>query len=849
MAADACDAVARFFAESSSPILFAGAGVSARAGLPVWGAYLREVAEIIRKDDVLIANAMTEWIHSGHLTQAASLVFMSPNVRENDKLEAIAKPLRKYESGRIIGLARLPFQAFVTTNYDRSLHDAYSMATGASAIDFSVDDDALKAAAFEPHFFVARIHGRVEIPASMTLTDQHYDALLDKESYLGLLEHILTRRQVLFIGFSFLDPAIRSVLRAIERRIGLGHAGRHLALIPNDAEESFVRGLERHNIKRAPYDPKNDHEELWTCFGRLDLNKEHVERVQKDITAEPFELARKYLAACYTRMQLRGGTAPLYRAVMEGVVGHTVRAANNKGISQSRVVMSVAQELRLPEDRVSPIVEEALGALQREGVVRIVQAVEPTVFRWVRDGPDTLDEAIRHLVGETINRLIVRAGGRDDPKLPIALKNFFLLAGIQRGWDLGAAFSAGRSVHDVDVDVLIRQSCSDLPALLQDTLSTAIKSLLRHPDTRSASALATLGRASFGLELVLQSPRDALFHSTTLPQRIYLDANVLLPAITRGHALHEMYQKTVGRLHEAAASALSRVELCVYHGFLNEVVNHRRLAREQIERIGADEARDMARFYGTTNVNVFIGAYANASVQDSTLEFEQFLRRAAPYESEEALAKWLGNAGYSIVTDRGMTGGSTAFGDLYHRLEVVLADQIARGDRNLITVRHDAIQLTILDEERKAGLRSLLVSADRRLRQGLRATRFAHLGNSIVNGLGLTQLIDLLVGNPVDQRALSMLYWVSHISSPTEAVKNFLIDKALDQYDEAVAMQMGELVEGLAVQAAQEAQRVGIDLTNGETRDVATAMKIVGTFEDRFYEAMREIIQKRRDQV
>jgi len=100
----------------------------------------------------------------------------------------------------------------------------------------------------------------------------------------------------------------------------------------------------------------------------------------------------------------------------------------------------------------------------------------------------------------------------------------------------------------------------------------------------------------------------------------------------------------------------------------------------------------------------------------------------------------------------------------------------------------------------------------------------------------------------LDQRALTMLYWVSHISSSTDAVKNFLIDKALDQYDEAVAMQMGELVEGLAVQAAQEAQRAGIDLTNGETRDVATAMKIVGTFEDKFYEAMREIMQRRRDQ-
>src|SRR3954470_11460083 len=113
-----CDAIARFFSESSNPVLFAGAGVSARAGLPVWPTYLAEVAEIIRKDDPLIANAMRQWVAQGHLTKAASLVYLSPDVREADKFEALARPLRKYDSGRLVNLARLPFQAFITTNFD-----------------------------------------------------------------------------------------------------------------------------------------------------------------------------------------------------------------------------------------------------------------------------------------------------------------------------------------------------------------------------------------------------------------------------------------------------------------------------------------------------------------------------------------------------------------------------------------------------------------------------------------------------------------------------------------------------------------------------------------------------------
>jgi GNAT superfamily N-acetyltransferase len=255
----------------------------------------------------------------------------------------------------------------------------------------------------------------------------------------------------------------------------------------------------------------------------------------------------------------------------------------------------------------------------------------------------------------------------------------------------------------------------------------------------------------------------------------------------------------------------------------------------------------MARFYGTTQVNVFIGAFANAAQEDSKLEFEAFLSKVAPYETEDGLAKWLGNVGYVVVRE-GTVSARQIFADVYHRLESTLADQIERGDRNLITVRHDAIQLAILDEDRRKGIRSLLVSADRRLRESLRNSRLVYLANGIITGLALTQLIDLMVGNAADDRGLTMLYWASHISTGTDAVRNFLIDKALDQYDEAIAMQMGDLVDGIAQEAAREADRRGIDLTNGQRPDVASAIQFVGTFEDKFYTGMREIIERRRSQ-
>lgn len=99
-------------------------------------------------------------------------------------------------------------RAIVTTNFDRALHDACATTSGEAAIEFGVDDDSLRAALFEDEFFVARIHGRAEVPGSLVLSKVQFDQVACRASYLAFLEHLFTRRDVLFVGFSFFDPAM-----------------------------------------------------------------------------------------------------------------------------------------------------------------------------------------------------------------------------------------------------------------------------------------------------------------------------------------------------------------------------------------------------------------------------------------------------------------------------------------------------------------------------------------------------------------------------------------------------------------------------------------------------------------
>lgn len=327
------EAIESFFRESHSPVLFAGAGVAVKADLPTWGTYLAQVAELVRGEDPYVANGMRDFIQQEEFPRAVSLLFLSTKIRDADMFKHLTTPLRVHDGAALTSLAKLPFRACVTTNFDKAFHDSYAIANKQSAIEFNLDDEGLRAAAFEEGYFIARIHGRLEVPRRMILAVDHYKELLNNESYLSLLEHIFTRRQVLFVGFSFLDPAIRHIFRAIEKKIGSAHHGRHVALLPNDAKEEFVRSLERHNVKRITYDARDNHRELWNAIAAINIGPEIVHRVQVPISSEPLALARKYLATCYARTSLKGGYAPLRNTVVEGMIVYLLKSAGGGGIT------------------------------------------------------------------------------------------------------------------------------------------------------------------------------------------------------------------------------------------------------------------------------------------------------------------------------------------------------------------------------------------------------------------------------------------------------------------------------------------------------------------------------------
>ena len=377
-------------------------------------------------------------------------------------------------------------------------------------------------------------------------------------------------------------------------------------------------------------------------------------------------------------------------------------------------------------------------------------------------------------------------------------------------------------------------------------LSRTVENLLRRPDDEEAILLAELGRTGFGLELVLESPHDALFHQATLPERIYLDANVLMPSITPGHPHYKLFANTVKALQESATRAALNVSVCVYEGFLNEVVSHRRLAIDamsQNQGEGALWAEREFNMLGSANVNVFIGAYFNAKLVDAGLEFFAFLQSVAPYTSEVELKRFLEKSGIQVLRESDVR--TRGMPEILHAMEKFFGAQIEARRKSAVVIRHDAFQLAVLNRDLVENRRSIFVSADQLLRVALDRGGLSYLNSAMISHLGLAQLVELLVGEYGEPRGLASLLWMSTVSSETERIRNYLINMALAEHDAALAMEMTDVVDALAEDVKSELARRGLRFELDALTKRPEFNKTVEQFERRFFEKMRSEIAKK----
>lgn len=841
------DLIINFFRTANVPALFAGAGVSAQADCRTWSPMLSTLADRVEPRDTHTAALMRKHIGSNRLDLAADIYLQCTDLTKQEALAWIADAIGTPNSAKIRPLICLPFKFALTTNYERALNDAYAFVHGTSPLDTHTFDPFLRNAAFATNPYIARIHGRMEVPESMVLATWHYANLIQQEHasfYKSFLFYALTRAQLMFVGFSFVDPGIANVFRAIKSEYPSNLGIPHLALLSADASGELHDLLRSVNIRVHRYGSR---EELWDSFAvacRYFKEPANAPSPKPSPMDEAFGFAKRYMASCYARTRLGPRMAPLTNAVVEGFVANSLRTATS---TETQVAEQLSMALKIPVTAAHSNVSMALTELSKERLCDWQPGKPDQPIVWKGSATDGLNTDIEFLAQQIGSRFSLRSGHKLPDAHTSFVSNFLKFVIVRRGWDLGASYAAGRVPPAVNVLEMMKM-VSGWDAVERGGqskyLRDSIEDLLLHPEVEEASILADLGRVSFACEIVFRSPRDSLLHKLVLPQKVYLDANVLMPALAEGHPYQLLYQKAIERLIDATERSQAGIKIEVLWGFLNEVISHRRNALTEVTQMGPDYVKYIesdASLYGVGKLNAFIGAYVNfRKLSDKKISFEQYLAKYAPYRTEEELAKWLGGRGISVVGRTDALLPQTDKGPLLHLLEVAFEEQIRIGARTNLLVNHDATQLAVLLADTMNSIRSIFVTADQRLRRAVENSAYSALTGAMVSHVGLAQLIDLLVGMKPEQSGYTQLMWFARGSSDTDNLRQHLTWLALNEYDAAMTLGMNRIIDDYAEDIIADLEKEGMVGLDADTSDKEHLVRrVLGMYEDKFMENMK----------
>ncbi len=249
-------------------VAFVGAGLSQAASLPSWEQLLRTLVEeaanqgvlgnerteleqlIAKHEYLLVAEELRELLGKPKFQEFIAECFDQPGLKPADVHEA---------------LVTLPFSALLTSNYDRLLESAVTLArSGEIPPSFTYTDTGeLAQFLFSGRFYILHTHGYVDRRDTIVLSTADYrDAMFSHPDYRNHLRAVFSTKIVLFLGFSLEDPDIDLLLNELQATYQ-GYGAQRYALLPEGSVNSIKakRFFKDRNIRVLTYPaPGANHE-------------------------------------------------------------------------------------------------------------------------------------------------------------------------------------------------------------------------------------------------------------------------------------------------------------------------------------------------------------------------------------------------------------------------------------------------------------------------------------------------------------------------------------------------------------------------------------------------------------
>ncbi len=212
-------------------VIFAGAGLSTKFGLPSWSKLVTDVINSINKEDY---NTLIPVLQANIMSAMQILNFLKDehlSIRKyiKDNFSIIEGDLKLHKE-----LLKLT-NSIITTNYDNAfeLASENKIKPADRTSDFNISEINKNG---KPYIF--KIHGTYESPDSCVIFSDDYANIYSREtSSKEKLKSIFTEKTILFLGFSFNDPDINLIFKNLD--IAFSNFNQHYILTtdPNSFKE------------------------------------------------------------------------------------------------------------------------------------------------------------------------------------------------------------------------------------------------------------------------------------------------------------------------------------------------------------------------------------------------------------------------------------------------------------------------------------------------------------------------------------------------------------------------------------------------------------------------------------
>ncbi|QDP99651.1 SIR2 family protein [Lysinibacillus fusiformis] len=241
---------------------FIGAGLSSPFKVPTWKKLIENIADMYSTGNLLfLKQAVNVYLEKYDYWGAINVIKDLATIVDQDIQSEIVKLIKEktveLENEKLHNysdICRLNFNLYLTTNYEHLLSKYLQSANvpiELQSINFSTQE-------LFNEKRICHLHGHISNPGNIVISKESYESLYKDKKYDNLLKLVTGTKKLLFIGFSFDDQFIRTLVKDHKEYFN----GNHYIILNNPTPEKRREFREDYGLITIGYNANNSsHEE------------------------------------------------------------------------------------------------------------------------------------------------------------------------------------------------------------------------------------------------------------------------------------------------------------------------------------------------------------------------------------------------------------------------------------------------------------------------------------------------------------------------------------------------------------------------------------------------------------